>query len=199
MNIPRSHTSLIRLALATLGLSVWASWNWLTPVEKPRPAPIARALREAPPPKVEVSVSPPLPPISHVLEPDRAKVAAAEEELDAVSRDRARAENRAVDADRALQSALAKSRAASTSVNTLAYKVRDPSTRIAQATSRGGFVKAERDKLVGEVAAIVAAPRPKPEALVSKSAVARPTRGKAPRPDRCRPRIHRHADHTRDD
>ncbi len=182
MKISRHNEALFRLFMATLGLTIWASWNWLKPIETHKPIAVVetpletlapQAERPTPPPPM-----PPAPQVPRVLEPDQAKIAAEEEELDAVSRDRARAESRAADADHALQAALARSRAASTSVKTLAYKVRDPSTRIAQASSKGGFLKSQRDKLEGEVAAISSAPRPKGETLSAKSAVARPTRGK---------------------
>ncbi len=180
MNTSPSYSSLIRLTTATLGLSAWAFWSWFV-LEKPLPVPeivISIPIPVEPPAKVVETSAPPLPAIAQVLPPDRVLMERAEADLDAVSRDRARAEARASDADRALQAALAKTRVASTSVKTLAYKVRDPSTRIAQASSRGGFLKAERDKLEGEVAAIASAPRPKPNSIISKSPVARPTRGK---------------------
>ena len=52
--------------------------------------------------------------------------------------------------------------------------VRDPSTRIAQAASRGGFLRGERDKLEKEVSTLRQLPRPKSTSILSKSPVARP-------------------------
>jgi hypothetical protein len=56
----------------------------------------------------------------------------------------------------------------------LAFQIRDPSPRIAQAVARGGFVRGERDKLAQEVATLRSAPRPKSVSILSKSPVARP-------------------------
>ncbi len=52
--------------------------------------------------------------------------------------------------------------------------VRDPSTRITQAASRGGFLRGERDKLEKEVSTLRQLPRPKSTSILSKSPVARP-------------------------
>jgi hypothetical protein len=52
--------------------------------------------------------------------------------------------------------------------------VRDPSTRIAQASARGGFARGQRDKLAGELTALRSQPRPKATSILSKSPVARP-------------------------
>src|SRR5262249_40795556 len=56
----------------------------------------------------------------------------------------------------------------------LAFQVRDPSNRIAQAVARGGFIRGEREKLAKEVATLRSAPRPKSISILSKSPVARP-------------------------
>ena len=56
----------------------------------------------------------------------------------------------------------------------LAFRIRDPSTRIAQAVARGGFVRGERDKLAKEVTTLRSVPRPKSVSILSKSPVARP-------------------------
>ena len=52
--------------------------------------------------------------------------------------------------------------------------MRDPSTRIAQASSRGGFVRGERDRLAKELTTLRNLPRPKSISILSKSPVARP-------------------------
>ncbi|MFI5461601.1 MAG: hypothetical protein ACHRXM_39965, partial [Isosphaerales bacterium] len=59
----------------------------------------------------------------------------------------------------------------------LAFLVRDPSTRIAQASSRGGFLRGERDKLENELTSLRQLPRPKLTSILSKSPVARPAEG----------------------
>jgi hypothetical protein len=112
-----------------------------------------------------------------VLELDRAAVALGEGALDAASRDRARADERANASARRL--ALASGRAAldAARARKLAFLVRDPSTRIAQASSRGGFLRGERDKLEKEVSTLRQLPRPKSTSILSKSPVARPAAG----------------------
>jgi hypothetical protein len=112
-----------------------------------------------------------------VPELDRAAVALGESALDAASRDRARADERANASARRL--ALASGRAAldAARARKLAFLVRDPSTRIAQASSRGGFLRGERDKLEKEVSTLRQLPRPKSTSILSKSPVARPAAG----------------------
>jgi hypothetical protein len=56
----------------------------------------------------------------------------------------------------------------------LAFQIRDPSPRIAQAVARGGFIRGERDRLAQEVTTLRSAPRPKSVSILSKSPVARP-------------------------
>lgn len=107
-------------------------------------------------------------------EPDRAAIAAAEASLDAASRDRERAEARAAGAERLLAQATAQAALDASRARKLAYLVRDPSTRIALASTRGGFLRGERDKLEKELTTLRALPRPKSETILSKSPVARP-------------------------
>jgi hypothetical protein len=122
-------------------------------------------------------VAVPAPAPAPVPELDRAAVACAEGALDAASRDRARADERANESARRL--ALASGRAAldAARARKLAFLVRDPSTRIAQASSRGGFLRGERDKLEKEVSTLRQLPRPKSTSILSKSPVARPAAG----------------------
>ena len=56
----------------------------------------------------------------------------------------------------------------------LAFLVRDPSTRITQASTRGGFLKGERDKLQKELSTLRQLPRPKSASILSKAPVAKP-------------------------
>jgi hypothetical protein len=108
---------------------------------------------------------------------DRARVAAAESALDAASRDRARAEERAAESARDLARAAQQSALDALRARKLAFQVRDPSTRIARAAARGGFIRGERDKLAAELTALRNAPRPKSTSILSKSPVARPAAG----------------------
>ncbi len=105
---------------------------------------------------------------------DRAKVAAAESALDSASRDRARADGRAAETARALSRAANQAALDALRARKLAFQVRDPSTRIAQAAARGGFIRGEREKLATEVATLRNMPRPKSKSILSKSPVARP-------------------------
>ena len=134
------------------------------PTPEPTPAPVAVAEIEAPPA--------PEPP-----KLDAVAVTAAEDRLDAASRDRARAEARAQLEARALADAAAQAAASAKRSRTLGARVRDPSARIATASSRGGFLKADRDRLKEEVVALSRAPRPRAKVLSNKNPVARPTEG----------------------
>jgi len=107
-------------------------------------------------------------------QPDRAAIAEAETSLDAASRDRERAEARAAAAARAVAQATARAALDASRARKLAFLVRDPSTRIALATARGGFLRGERDKLAQELTTLRALPRPKSATILSKSPVARP-------------------------
>src|SRR5262249_51457206 len=106
--------------------------------------------------------------------PDRAKLADAEKALDAASGDRARADARAADAARRMADAANRAALDALRARKLAFRIRDPSTRVAQAVSRGGFVRGERAKLAREVATLRGAPRPRSVSILSKSPVARP-------------------------
>jgi hypothetical protein len=97
--------------------------------------------------------------------------------VDAASRDRARAEARADDAARLLAAATRQTALDAATARNLVYTIRDPSSRIARATAQGGFLRAERDRLKDEVAAIRKAPRPQAKVLADRNPVARPTGG----------------------
>lgn len=106
--------------------------------------------------------------------PDPVKVAAAEKALDAVSRDRARSDAREAKAARLMAGAADRAAVDALRARKLAFHIRDPSPRIAQAVARGGFIQGERDKLAKEVATLRSAPRAKSVSILSKSPVARP-------------------------
>jgi hypothetical protein len=131
-------------------------------------APVAAAEPEVPPDAEPAT--PAVPPPG----PDRVKIAAAEEALDAASGDRARADGRAADAARRMSEAANQAALDALRARKLAFRIRDPSTRIAQAVARGGFVRGERDKLAKEVTTLRSVPRPKSVSILSKSPVARP-------------------------
>jgi hypothetical protein len=135
------------------------------PAAKPKPRPAPAPAPEPEPPPVEV------------IPIDRAAVAAAETALDEASRDRERAEARAAEAARRLEAATARATAEAASSRTLAFRVRDPSSRIQQATAKGGYLRAETDKLKGEITAILKAPRPKAKSIVDRNPVAKPADG----------------------
>ena len=126
---------------------------------------------------VTIASTAPAPAVPEPPKLDRAAVATAESALDAVSRDRARAEARAEEAARRLRDASTQAALDARLAKDLAFRVRDPSARIATASTRGGFLKAERDKLKGEVAALASAPRPTAKVLANMNPVARPTDG----------------------
>jgi hypothetical protein len=105
---------------------------------------------------------------------DRAAIALAEADLDAASRDRARAEHRAAAIARQVSEAAGQAALDTARARKLAYLVRDPSTRITQASARGGFLRGEREKITKEVSTLRQLPRPKSASILSKSPVARP-------------------------
>jgi hypothetical protein len=133
-----------------------------TPIPEPGPS------EPEPPP-------PPLPPAPAPPSLDRAAVARAEAALDAASRDRARAEARAADAAGRLEAASNRAALDAAMAKKLAFRIRDPSAQINRIAARGGFLKAEHDKLRAELAALRTLPRPKATSILSKTPVARPT------------------------
>ena len=108
---------------------------------------------------------------------DRAAVSEAEADLDAASRERARADERAAAAARRLGQATGKAALDAARARKLAFLVRDPSTRITQASTRGGYVRGERDKIQKQLSTLRQLPRPKSTSILSKAPVARPASG----------------------
>ncbi len=144
----------------------------LPPLPPEGPAPVLASAEDAkpdePPAVVSAAAADPAP------EVDRAKVAAAESTLDSASRDRARADGRAAETARTLSRAVNQAALDALRARRLAFQVRDPSTRIAQATARGGFIRGQREKLALEVATMRSMPLPKSKSILSKNPVARP-------------------------
>ena len=184
---PESYARILARPLGLLGillaLAVYHAWPRPTPAPVEVPRVVARSQPIAPvaaPPLVETAAEvAPAPPAAVVAAPmlDQAAVARAEAALDQASRERAHADARLADAERALQVATlqaAKDLAASKAIGSV---VRDPSARIAAASSKGGFLKGDRDRLKHELAALERLPQSKTHALLAKSAVAKPTEG----------------------
>ena len=164
--------------LAALAGLAFLLLNRQTETPTPTPAPVATT---QPLPAKSIAAVPPPPkpptPVPEAPKLDTAAVAQAEASLDAASRDRARAEARAADASQRLADAAAQAAADARAAKTLAFRVRDPSTRITQASARGNFLKADRDRLKTEVGALATVPRPKSKILSNKNPVARPADG----------------------
>ena len=166
-------------------VAVWVIQTRPRPVRDPIAVPAAPVLAPVPPP---VAVAEPAPspaprpkrtprPIPEPIELDREAVARAEASLDEAARERARADGRLAAAEKALQAATIQAAQDRASSKTLASRVRDPSARIASASSQGGFLRGERDRLKNELAALERIPITKARPLLAKNAVAKPTDG----------------------
>ncbi len=146
-----------------------------TPEQAETPHPIEVAAIPAPkPPPIEVEEPEPEP---EALKVDEAAVASARSALDLAKRERARAEARSDAASKRLSEASRQAATDARAAKTLAYRVRDPSTRIDQATARAASLKTQRDTLKTEVMALASTPRPKAKVLSNKNPVAKPTDG----------------------
>lgn len=144
----------------------------------PAPAPTpAVPVAAAPEPNEPNDDPPPAPAAPPAPALDQAAVARAEAALDAASAERAHADARLADAEQALEKATRRAARDLAEGKAIAGKVRDPSARIAAASSKGGFLKGERDRLKNELAALERVPVPKARALMAKTAVAKPTDG----------------------
>jgi hypothetical protein len=132
---------------------------------------------KAPAPAAEPVATPePTPPPK--IEPDRAAIARAEEALDTATRERAESEARLADAGLALRKAALDSARDAAASRILAFQVKDPTARIERATNRVATTRWEIKKIQGELVALEKTPRPKVNALMDKSAVAKPIDGK---------------------
>jgi hypothetical protein len=136
-----------------------------TKPEKKEPATVPKA-KPAPAPAPVAPAAP--------TEIDRAAVAEAEATLDAASRDRARADDRAALMARQLSKAAGQAAVDAARARKLAFLIRDPSIRVTQASNRGGFLKGEREKLQKEISTLRQLPRPKSASILSKAPVAKP-------------------------
>lgn len=134
----------------------------------PAPVPEVVELEEEP----ETGPAPVAPPPAPKL--DREAIARAEAERDAAVGDRSRAEARAAAAKRALATSANQEALDAARARKLGFRVRDPSTQIARVSAKGGFLKAERDRLADEVVALRSLPLPKATSILSKNPVARP-------------------------
>lgn len=186
-NRPESYARIIAPPLMILvvlaALVLYQTWPRPQPPTPPEAVPVvvARAVPPTPPEVTARAVeAPPAavpPPARPAPTLDRAAVTRAEAALDAASRDRAIAEARLADADRALQAATLQAAKDLADGKAIASKVRDPSARISAASTKGGFLKGERDRLKRELAALERIPQTKAHPLMAKSAVAKPTDG----------------------
>ena len=167
-----------RPALVLAVLIAIGAWQFRPRPEPKPPAPapaVAKAVEpDVPPPPRPKKAPRPTPPAP---EPDKVATAKAEASLDQAARERARADARLADAEKALQAATIQAAKDLAESRSLAGKVRDPSARIAAISAKGGFLKGERDKLKNELAALERIPQPKSKALMAKNAVAKPTDG----------------------
>jgi len=138
----------------------------------PVPQVVIQTAAPAPAPRSEVDHTPSPPPPA-VPKLDRAAVARAEAAVDEASRDRARAEARAADAAGRLEAAANQAALDAAMARKLAFRIRDPSAQINRVAARGGFLRADVDKLKAEITALRTVPRPKATTILTKSPVAR--------------------------
>jgi len=169
----------VLVALAALGVVVASGRPPAVPKTARPPLAVARPVKAKPKaaPRQPAPVVAAVPPPPEPPKLDEVAVGKAEQALDALSRDRARAEARAEAAARRLADAATRAAADARAAKTLAFRVRDPSTRIARASARGNFLKSERDRLKSEVGVLATAPRPRAKVLSNKNPVARPSDG----------------------
>jgi hypothetical protein len=169
----------VLVAVACLGARLY----WQPPNKGPSPAPVLAA--PAPPPAVVAQATKkpkakarprPLvgPPRPVILEPDHAKIAAAEAVLDTVTRERAMAEARAVDTETDLVRASNRVKHAERTFLARGDRTAELERRFTQASQRGGFLKAERDQIRNELDTLANIPRPKGKTLIAKNPVSLP-------------------------
>ncbi len=174
--------NLAGVLLGVFGLYFYIGWRAqekapeapLSVVTEEAPAPVeTKVVAIPPPPPKEVAKAKPRPaPATPVV--DTTAIDRAKETLNQSKRDRALADARADEAARKLAKASAEASSAAAAGKSLALRVHDPSPQISRAKARGGFLRAERDKLKGELIAIATAPRPKAKSLIDKNPVAKP-------------------------
>jgi hypothetical protein len=191
MGATRSPESYVKVFAQTAGLVVvlgLIALRVLAPEPRSAPALSTPEQAETPRPIEVASIPAPTPPPIEAEEPepepepeppapkvDEAEVASARTALDLAKRERARSEARAELASKRLAEASRQAASDARAAKTLAFRVRDPSTRIDQASARVAALRTERDTLKKEVVAIAGTPRPKAKVLSNKNPVAKPT------------------------
>ena len=170
--------NVLGLVVALLGIGGMMLLERLTPEPKPgsvaAPVPIRqddvkpKARKKERPQVVAPAPTPPAPTI------DQEAVAKAQAALDAARNARADAEARARGASQELDTITTQVALEADAARSFEDQLKEPNARIDQAAARGGFLKAENDKLKGEVATYAQAPRPKSKVLTNKNPVARP-------------------------
>lgn len=166
--------------LAVLGVLGAIAATVLNRPESPEPSPVVElvelpALPDPEPEPAPPTPEPPKPPPP--IEPDLEAIARAEADRDVARRDRERAEKQVVEETDRLKAAQQSVASAVQSARTLNQRLRDPSVRINQAKSRVASLRADRDRVQGELAALVEIPRPRARPLVERTPVARPAQG----------------------
>lgn len=143
--------------------------------ERPKPVVTASVEPRAPaaptPPVPAPRVEPPAP------EPDPAVIAAAEEAIDAASRDRARADDRAARAQRDLERAQLEVADSIRAYRTAGLRLRDPAPAMGSLRSRGAVLQTEVKSLEGELNVLAQAPKPRKRPLLDRSPVAQVVEG----------------------
>jgi hypothetical protein len=143
-------------------------------VEDRRETPVIAAMPPAP---EETPPEPPPPPAPRPREPDRAAIARAEEELESLRRDRARAERRAAEAAEQLRAAELAAVERARAARSVTSQLRDPTPRIEKAQASLAALSAESRRIGDEIAALVRVPKPRAKPLIDQTPVARPPRG----------------------
>ncbi len=157
---------LLMTAIAFLGLRRDAR-----PPDPPAPVASSPAPIKPDPPKTPAAVDAPTP--ERIVVRDDAAIRAAEDDLEAVKRDRIRAEGRSHEAADRLQSAQSRLATAVRTHKSLASTIKDPTPRLVAALSRGEALKGDVDKINARLGALNAAPRPRRKPLIDKSPVAK--------------------------
>jgi hypothetical protein len=129
--------------------------------------------RFTPPTATRPPVAPPAPPVAPGPSPEAlAEKARLEEQLDAASRDRARAEDRAAGAEREFRTIQLASAHAAGSLKRLGTSTRDPRPRLAQAQQRGELLQREVAAIESDLTHLEKMPRPRKRPLLEQSPVA---------------------------
>lgn len=159
--------------LLVLGLAGWMSLRPQAPDSTPRvrlPAPAAKPEAVSPPFAVSMPDPAPRPP-APVLDP--ALRASAEADLDAASRDRARAEDRAARVHRELEAAQLETARVIRSYRDLGNKLRFPTASLTSLRTRGATLEGQVKQIDAEMRTLAQAPKPRKKPLLDRTPVAR--------------------------